>query len=1681
MKKIKRIWLTVLLAAAAMLVGAFAAACDGGKSNVTLSFETNCTLSLDPVEAQVGTEYTLPTMARGGWSFEGWYDNEGLQGDALTSVTVPEQNKTYYAKWEQMYLVVFDTDGGTLSQDAAYVKGGANVLEAISSYVPVKDGLTFGGWFFESTGEALGADYTMPNETINLFARYHVAYKAELYTKDLDGEGYTLEKTVDGKDFVNERLTLEAPALEHFVFDGEAEGNVDSLKLQLPAANNVFRFYYNRGIGFTVRYEANAPQGYSASGSTPATAPVYGEAAAAAECGFTVREHRFAGWSTKREGEAEYAAGDSFDLTGDITLYALWERGCTDRLGGSDVIFLPAAEEGVAVLNRGGAEIRGTVEDNTATFTTEDGEKFVAVLSPAMYSFAWKNEAMADTYYNFLGYYVPEDSTVGSVDTTNSLTINDDMTAVWTYSANDQTTTINGVIRAEKDGYSLVENDVVRLSFHLSVVEDGADEIPVFYTVGEEEGEYLRMLPIGEHLYVASPYIYLDGMGGLLYHSESDSPTAGYYDSGEPFQDGSLSGKFYNAVIEGRGGYEELAFLIYESGYALPLWLPRSSVYGTFTSGADVLTLDGYGLRASSASYTVGGTTYKGKYDLNDSEIFGTVVTLHSGSQTFTFRITGADTFETAQPLDVVAEMLRLAAGPDGADLEETYLVTYTTKAQSGTLAEIYLNLDGTVSRAATGYCTAENLGGITLYTFTRTGDFENDLGEYLFFTTTFSYITNDSLTLTDGSSIVVYYVYEHDGTKNYTLYTEKDGDGQIWNNNLGFDGLGTIYVKDGIALEGSFHINGVGFYENQNFATFTYTDDENQDQTLYFLIEENDDGNTYQVADFPSRTLVLCPVTGAEDLDAYSSPYSLILNGVGGAVYAPRGDASVSDTSKLVSGTYEETGTTPFGDKIYTYYPDENTLGVSSFEFVMGFHQDTFYGVDLVVGMYIYHLRDLEGPSGMYRSSYGTLTLDGFCNQAEYVEADGTEHLGTYHYLNATGDAIYFYDPDEGAAYAIDFPETGESFTVRDGMQGTYPLYNDDYTGYASKNYSVTLDGYGGAVLNIGMRETGTGTYTATDVYYVFHFEFALNAGGNASYDIAFASTGSSVIAIVKNVALSGAYLADNLTVLVLDGFGRGTLYNERGVAHAGVYSLIGDAEGAFEYTDGTGGFRFSYSVEDATFVYNTTYFNDPVVYYASDLSSVVYNGMYAIYDGVQYYFNLDGDDVTLLPIDGGAERHVTFPTGSTYEYNSKTYYKYTVGEEMTFANADGEIEIDIDLSFTPNGERDYVAFEVPATFGTASNYDVAIGYDENGALEVCLVYIYDEEYGIYYEYPITLNWNPHGTSTYAFVEEIEETVETYTDAEAEGGSLTFYYYSVAGALLQGRVVGNLSYGEDSEGNPFTFEADLSAMETIAQIPSDIGTLNLSQILFTAQDGELYAVRFFLGSISSEMETERWYTLDSITICKEYVVDDLYLVRTYHFVYTYPEYAEGLAYGDLYDVDLYLITADEGEESEPLFLPPRFYYVAPDASYAAWGVLFSDGSTLGFMIDFTYGDDGSKFPTGADVEMTYYGQYANEEDTYFVEVCYDYNLSMKTFDILGVTALAAKNEEGEWEQIVADFEQNDDGTWSAIAADGVYTFKITLQEGVTGYYAVLEISFAPNPPAPAEGEAAPSESEVGA
>ena len=96
-----------------------------------------------------GVGATLPTaddMTYTGYTFKGWYDNEGLTGSPVTAIGDTETgNKEYWAKWEaNAYTVTLNTNGGTINNGnvTGYTYG-------VGATLPTADDMTYTGHTFK--------------------------------------------------------------------------------------------------------------------------------------------------------------------------------------------------------------------------------------------------------------------------------------------------------------------------------------------------------------------------------------------------------------------------------------------------------------------------------------------------------------------------------------------------------------------------------------------------------------------------------------------------------------------------------------------------------------------------------------------------------------------------------------------------------------------------------------------------------------------------------------------------------------------------------------------------------------------------------------------------------------------------------------------------------------------------------------------------------------------------------------------------------------------------------------------------------------------------------------------------------------------------------------------------------------------------------------------------------------------------------------------------------------------------------------------------------------------------------------------------------------------------------------------------------------------------------------------
>ena len=129
-------------------------------------------------------------MTYTGYTFKGWYDNEGLTGFPVTAISDTETgNKEYWAKWEaNAYTVTLNTNGGTINN--------GNVTEytyGVGATLPTdvtRTGYTFKGWY--DNENLTGSPVTAISNTETGNKEYWAKWEANAYTVTLNTNGGTI-------------------------------------------------------------------------------------------------------------------------------------------------------------------------------------------------------------------------------------------------------------------------------------------------------------------------------------------------------------------------------------------------------------------------------------------------------------------------------------------------------------------------------------------------------------------------------------------------------------------------------------------------------------------------------------------------------------------------------------------------------------------------------------------------------------------------------------------------------------------------------------------------------------------------------------------------------------------------------------------------------------------------------------------------------------------------------------------------------------------------------------------------------------------------------------------------------------------------------------------------------------------------------------------------------------------------------------------------------------------------------------------------------------------------------------------------------------------------------------------------------------------------------------------------
>lgn len=1110
MRKSLMVFLVVLFM---LTVGAFAVGCSSG--TITLSFETNGGPAVDDITVKKRAEVMLPEA--GTWEdheFGGWFLNSELTGTSYAekqTIVAPDDNTTYYAKWDQVYTVTLNLNGGSgVDVTTLKLKSGANLYNALNGKTPTKSGLTFGAWFFDGAEITSAANNTMPAKDIEVKAEWKVEYTVNIYLQNEERNGYAAEARLrtTGLDYVDAAVTVTPNVVTGYEFNEDHPSNTTHIsKLLEDSSKNVFNLYYDRGQ-YRVFYSPNVPEGYAATGSLiDGGAYYYGEKHTVLENSYLIDGCRFAGWVTD-SGES-VKTGDEITVGGTITIKAQWDIGLIDYSGTGDILYLPRDNSEQAIINRGGLEFVGTRTGETFTVTLPGGQELkgtvlastVFYYTPNVKTGVYKYKAAYGAYYTAMGKDAPVDPDAANYKlTVNKEDLSDVTLEIW-----GQTIKNVPMVPFFDLGYLLLDPASGQSYAKIDLMQGETENDKYFMIVGQTEFSLMNMTLYlmaeftpsidlqadrkFEEYNDAEKVLRIDGRGGItLIAGRTDedgeyktlAEIDGCYAIEETVQYGEYRLPIFKVVLKNENGegYDTehaFEFLCYPYSQSYYLAVEKNELSGVFTpknnSNGTKLTLAGYGPFVP-AKY---GNT-EGEYYGDYSEIYGTIVVFKTATGTMYYFALDLEnetyelvTAEDADKYNIVRrtgllefDLVTYTPGEgdeDGEYVVGDYVIVLNANSDE---AKIYHKSNGTVdynSPTATGTYASEPLAnGNDLYTFT------SNSGSFTFITTTGSVLVDDR-----GYIRNTFVVMSENGTFKGTTITGEAG--KIEYRDFGYYAMGAMYTDpNGKVYEGGFLVfdDDQTYFHETLSGVLAYGDYNTGDMGYkYFTWNKSNDGLMEVEAENPLRT-----INSHGTIDEEIT-LSVRLNNTTGDI-----EAVYIEGDKKTYGTITEQGRTDYGSTLNSFESKDGSVkfNFSISEYTIGAGEQ-----------YVVWTKQAAKYSGTYRSGKNTFVLDGY-DHATYT----------------------------GVGYNLE----GAYILSKDNADGTTPVY---YMGYDS----------------------------VAEQYYYFYF--VLNSADNTFYEVDAIYQGDAHMKIVK---LDDSEL--DYTVW-FDGLGNVKIYDKSGaVAGEGTYDRI-------------------------------------------------------------------------------------------------------------------------------------------------------------------------------------------------------------------------------------------------------------------------------------------------------------------------------------------------------------------------------------------------------------------------------------------------------------------------------------------------------------------------------------------
>ena len=275
-----------------------------------------------PVPMQTGVDHggsiaQPAAMTKTGYTFDGWYTNSALTTAAAFPVTNVTENKMFYAKWTlNDYTVTWNADGGTPVPAQTGVDHGGSIAQPAAM---TKTGYTFGGWY---TNSALTTAVSFPVANVTENKTFYAKWTLNGYTVTWNADGGTPVPTQTGVDHGGSIAQPANMTKTGYTFGGWYTNSALTTAASFPVANvTENKTFYAKWtpITYTVTFNGNGatndvPAAMNALQGNSITLP-----------SMTRTGYNFGEWNTNNTGTGTgYAAGSTYTVTGNVTLYAKW-------------------------------------------------------------------------------------------------------------------------------------------------------------------------------------------------------------------------------------------------------------------------------------------------------------------------------------------------------------------------------------------------------------------------------------------------------------------------------------------------------------------------------------------------------------------------------------------------------------------------------------------------------------------------------------------------------------------------------------------------------------------------------------------------------------------------------------------------------------------------------------------------------------------------------------------------------------------------------------------------------------------------------------------------------------------------------------------------------------------------------------------------------------------------------------------------------------------------------------------------------------------------------------------------------------------------------------------------------------------------------------------------------------